>query len=317
VSQFWKRLCQRLEVKRQLSTAYRPETDGTTERANQELEIYLRAYTSYAQDDWEELLPMAELASNNRTATATGVSPFFLVHGYHAQAIPTRGPPTQEEGDQTSPIERADRIASKLRETTEWCNVAMASAQEQYERHANKRLRPSVQLKVGDKVWLNLRNVKTDRACKKLDWKNALFKVTRVVSAHAYELDTPLGIHNVFHVSLLRSASEDPWPSQIIPKELPPAVITPEGEEWEVEEVVRARTHQGARQVLVKWSGYKEPTWEPLDALEDAEALGRFEQAYGSATDNDGPTPRRRKGRRGVLSRARALGSSRGPQTQP
>ncbi len=316
VSQFWKRLCQRLDIKRRLSTAYHPETDGTTERANQELEIYLRSYGNYAQDNWEDLLPMAELASNNRTATATGVSPFFLNHGYHAEIIPTNGPPTQSRPDQASPIERADNIANKLKETVEWCNVALASAQEQYERYTNRRLRPSVQLKVGDRVWLNLRNLKTGRACKKLDWKNGQFRVTRVISAHAYELDTPQGIHNVFHISLLRSASEDAWPSQVNQQQGPPAIFTEDGaEEYEIEDIAQARTYKNQRQVLVKWTGYTKPTWEPIDAMAETAALGRFEAAYGPARENDGPAPRARRRKRGVLSRAAARRTSSEPRS--
>jgi hypothetical protein len=48
VAPFWKHICQRLHIKRILSTAYHLETDGQTERANQSLETYLRQYINYA-----------------------------------------------------------------------------------------------------------------------------------------------------------------------------------------------------------------------------------------------------------------------------
>ncbi|MBW0464839.1 hypothetical protein O181_004554 [Austropuccinia psidii MF-1] len=41
VSSFWTNLCQRLNISKDLSTAYHPETDGQTERVNQILEQYL------------------------------------------------------------------------------------------------------------------------------------------------------------------------------------------------------------------------------------------------------------------------------------
>jgi transposase InsO family protein len=41
-SQFWKQLISLMGVKQQLSTAYRPQTDGQSERVNQCLEMYLR-----------------------------------------------------------------------------------------------------------------------------------------------------------------------------------------------------------------------------------------------------------------------------------
>ena len=35
------------------------------------------------QDDWVRLLPIAEFADNNSTASATGVTPFFANKGFH------------------------------------------------------------------------------------------------------------------------------------------------------------------------------------------------------------------------------------------
>jgi transposase InsO family protein len=53
VSYFWKRLCQRIGTTPKLSSAYHPETDGQTERANGLLKIYLRAFVNFHQDDWK------------------------------------------------------------------------------------------------------------------------------------------------------------------------------------------------------------------------------------------------------------------------
>jgi transposase InsO family protein len=47
VARFWKHVTKRLRITNLLSTAYHPETDGQTERANAVLEQYLRAYVSY------------------------------------------------------------------------------------------------------------------------------------------------------------------------------------------------------------------------------------------------------------------------------
>ena len=41
VAEFWKHLCQRLQITAKLSTAYHPETDGHTERFNAVMEQYL------------------------------------------------------------------------------------------------------------------------------------------------------------------------------------------------------------------------------------------------------------------------------------
>jgi transposase InsO family protein len=50
-SQFWSDICFHLKINHRLSTAFHPQTDGQTERQNQELETYLRIYMGYRQDD--------------------------------------------------------------------------------------------------------------------------------------------------------------------------------------------------------------------------------------------------------------------------
>ena len=46
-SKFWSSLCYFLEIKRRLSTAFHPQTDGQTERQNSTMEAYLRAFVNY------------------------------------------------------------------------------------------------------------------------------------------------------------------------------------------------------------------------------------------------------------------------------
>ena len=43
---FWESLCKSLGIKRKMSTAYHPQTDGQTERTNQVLEGYLRNFVN-------------------------------------------------------------------------------------------------------------------------------------------------------------------------------------------------------------------------------------------------------------------------------
>lgn len=65
-SHFWKEVCEYDKVKRRLSTAFHPQTDGQTEALNKTLENYLRAYTSIEQMNWTKLLPAAAFAYNQR-----------------------------------------------------------------------------------------------------------------------------------------------------------------------------------------------------------------------------------------------------------
>ena len=83
VSKFMKELTKALETKRQLSTAYHPQTDGQTERINQEIGIFLWHYVNYQQDDWTNWLTATEFQYNDKRYAATGRTPFELNFGRH------------------------------------------------------------------------------------------------------------------------------------------------------------------------------------------------------------------------------------------
>jgi hypothetical protein len=62
---FWKNLYELAHVEQRLSTAFHPQTDSSTECINQEVLAYLRAFITYSQLDWVQMLPAAMLALNN------------------------------------------------------------------------------------------------------------------------------------------------------------------------------------------------------------------------------------------------------------
>ena len=84
ISHFFRSLGKVLDIHLHFTSSYHPEGDGQTERMNQMLEQYLCIYCNYQQDNWYELLPLAEFSYNNALNTTTGVSPFFTNKGYHS-----------------------------------------------------------------------------------------------------------------------------------------------------------------------------------------------------------------------------------------
>jgi len=80
--EFWDSLCKLLGIKRKMSTVYCPQADSLTERTNHLLEGYLRNSINYYQEDWYQLLPLAECAYNNSGTNAHAMSPFFANYSY-------------------------------------------------------------------------------------------------------------------------------------------------------------------------------------------------------------------------------------------
>ena len=59
-SQSFKELLKLLGIKSALSMAYHPQTNGTMEQVNQEIEAYLSIYCSSHLEDWPSAIPILE-----------------------------------------------------------------------------------------------------------------------------------------------------------------------------------------------------------------------------------------------------------------
>jgi transposase InsO family protein len=201
VSEFWQCLCKRLGIKAKLSTAHHPETDGQSERVNQAMETYLRSYVNYMQDDWAEWIPLAEFAMNNYVSEATRMSPFYVNKGFN--------PRMSFEQLETNLDPQAEDISGFMKELLEHCHAELVWTQARTTDAANRNQHrhPAPVYRVGDRVWLNSKNIRTRRPCRKLDDKwIGPFEVKRTIGSTACELNLPtaLRIFPVFHVSMLR-----------------------------------------------------------------------------------------------------------------
>jgi hypothetical protein len=88
-SSFTRELGKLLKYDLSLSTAYHPQTDGETERINQEVETYLRIFCGSNPTSWVEMIPHAEFAHNHHPHSITRKSPFYLMMGYESHALPS------------------------------------------------------------------------------------------------------------------------------------------------------------------------------------------------------------------------------------
>jgi len=77
------------------------KTDKQTNKVNQSVELYVRTFCNYEQDDWQDLLPLAKHAYNNPVTTVMELSPFYANKGYHSQ---TNWPTKEEVKDPASKV---------------------------------------------------------------------------------------------------------------------------------------------------------------------------------------------------------------------
>ncbi len=76
-SKFWKSLVNQLEIHHKLSTAYHSQMNEQMKRMNQTLKQYLRCYINYRQNNWIQLLLIAQLTFNSTTTEVISMSSFF------------------------------------------------------------------------------------------------------------------------------------------------------------------------------------------------------------------------------------------------
>ena len=82
------KLLKLLGIKSALSTDYHPQTDGTTECVNQEVEAYLSIYCSSHTEEWPRDLHTLEFTHNNQWHANRQNTPFKLMFGESPVAIP-------------------------------------------------------------------------------------------------------------------------------------------------------------------------------------------------------------------------------------
>jgi RNase H-like domain found in reverse transcriptase/Integrase zinc binding domain len=156
-----KELCEMLGISQNISTAFHPQTDGQSERANQRVEQYLRIYGNTEQNDWAQLLPLAQFVHNTWTNETTGRTPYELLIGHT---------PTIHATDHQTKIPALDERKGWLERTRAYATAAIKNAQRLLVKRSERRKgqRHFKEHNVDDLVWLEGSNLRLSHPIAKL-----------------------------------------------------------------------------------------------------------------------------------------------------
>jgi hypothetical protein len=227
-------LYRQLGIKHAMSSAFHPQSNGQTERTNQEIVKYLRIFCSKDQQGWAKLLPIAEFAYNLQVHLVTKSSPFKMLYGYQ----PTWNMPPSASAQMPS----VSACLLELHKAQDKAKAALHMSKEAMIRDS-KADRSQPVFSPSDMVWLDLENIKIQTKSKKLvDKQVRPFKVVAMEEGQSgpmYWLDllpSYKSLHPVFSIDCLSL-----WHSNNVNRIWPPPpalVIIKDQEQYKIETIL-------------------------------------------------------------------------------
>src|SRR6201996_8791457 len=223
---------------------------------------------SFQQNNWAQWLPLVPYTHNSWPNATTKQAPFELIMGH----IPCIHQPTRPSNSPT-----ADQRLHHITEVRKQALDAIRRSQE----HAEAATTKFTPYQVGEKVWLDARNLATHQPTPKLAPRRyGPFAVTKVISRTTFQLQLPpqWKIHPIFHASLLTPYKETREHGANFPE--PPPDLIDGQPEWEIESILGVRKRRNQLQYLVRWKGFSEghDSWEPLTHINADLLIERFHQ---------------------------------------
>jgi hypothetical protein len=261
-----------------MSTAFHPQMDGQTERANKDIGQIFRTVIRHDQKNWVEKTPMVEFAINASVSSTTGFAPFELNSGF----IPAMIKELRSNYSIPKGIKAfAEQALSNLAEAHD----AIIEARVFQTCNANKRRGREPVINTGNLVYLSTRNLnlpknRARKLCPKYIGPYKVAKANPNKSNYTLELPTVLakrGIHPTFHISLLRpyQASDDAtFPNRTQPEQYDFGLD--DKHKWFVDEIIgHHRDKHDKIELEVRWS-LGDTTWETYQNCRDLVALDKY-----------------------------------------
>ena len=291
-SQFWKALHKLTGVKIKTSTAYHPETDGSSERTNKTIIQALRYHVERNQQGWVKALPRIRFTIMNTVNKSTNFTPFQLKYGRSPRVIP---PLVESELlrdtslESFSPSQAAQNIIGKLEVDVMEAQDNLLRAKVAQAAQANKSRTLIFPYTIGQRVRLSTKNRRREYKAKdekrvakfmaRFSGPYKIIDVNEENSTVTLDLPNSANFYPVFHTSQLIPFIENDdelFPTRALHKPMP---IEIDGvEEHFVDHIVAARPRGCGWQYLVRWQGEgpEGDEWLPGRELNECEALDNW-----------------------------------------
>ena len=287
ISGFWKEFCHLLGATVSLSSGYHPQSNGQSERINQELETCLRCLVSQNQASWSKHLVWVEYAHNTLPTAATRLTPFQCVYGYQPPLFPAN------EGEVTVPSAHA--MVRRCRRIWAGARRALLRSASQMKKVVDRHRRPAPSYRPGQSVWLATKDLPLHVMSRKLAPRFVgPFQVSKVINPVSVRLRLPrsLKVHPTFHVGKVKPVRESP----LVPasKPPPPPRMVDGGPVYTVKKLLGVRNRGRGKQFLVDWVGYgpEERQWVPASFIVDRSLITDFYQDHPGGSGTSGAVPR-------------------------
>ena len=189
------------------TTAYKPSTNGLTERMNKTIVNMISMYVSSSQKDWDQILPFVTFAYNSSIQESSKYTPFYLVHGREA-VLPSdvvMGVQTNKALEENAYVQM---ISSSLAKARDQARLNILNSGLKNAKYFN-RDRKEISFEVGDKVLILRPTIAVGKSKKFLNKFKGPYEVVEKSSPLNYKIKKVGGrSHETVHVSKMKHFCE-------------------------------------------------------------------------------------------------------------
>jgi transposase InsO family protein len=292
---FFEKVCEMLQIDQSWSVAGRPESHGVIEKFNQDISQLLgkkvddrKGTLKPHQKKWSWALPSVVAGVNSAPSRANsiglrGFSPSEIFHGMLPVCPLDRALQPRKGSIAMSEVgmeEHMEAVRSAQRRAIEFVEEARLKYEDELDHDRRSSHKPLRTFQPGDLV---LRRVSNDQSVSrktKPTYEEKPYVVIKSGHRGNYAIQPQREVEaecKWIHVDQVKAYMSDQTERREATRQLDEAIEL-EKAEYYVEAITghRGRKYDGTREVLVKWVGYDDETWEPEEGVKNPELLKQY-----------------------------------------